>query len=77
MPKPIPHDPSLRVPSPRLPQTPDPNPPADAGGVLLPVDLASAALQPFHFLLTQLWLGVAPLADLLGLRSSGTRDHAP
>lgn len=62
------HEPSLRVPLPRLKPTALPDPPAQAGGVLLPVALARAAIQPLHFLLAQLWLGAAPLADLLGVQ---------
>ncbi len=66
MPKPIPHDPSLCVPSPRLP-TAILQPPAAAGGASLYPALARAALQPFRFLLNQVWLGVNPMAELLGL----------
>ncbi len=61
------HDPSLRVPLSRLPQSACPQPPADAGGVLPSAAIAREALRPFHFVLNQIWIGVAPLADLLGL----------
>ena len=67
MPKPIPHDPSLRVPSPRFIQTASPAPPAEAGGILLPAALVRATLQPFQFVLNQLWTAALPLVDLLGL----------
>ncbi len=67
MPKPIPHDPSLRVPSPRLLQTTPPAPPVEAGGAMLPAALVRAALHPFHFMLSQLWTAAVPLVDLLGL----------
>lgn len=77
MPKPIPHDPSLRVPASRLLQTSFPEPPADADGVLQRGALARAALQPLHFLMDQLWLGAAPLADLLGLPHGALFDAAP
>ncbi len=62
------HEPSLRVPLPRLNAIALPDPPAQAGGLLLPIALLHAAIQPLRFMLGQLWLGAAPLADLLGVQ---------